>query len=221
MSNTYKFTGTGMGVTNYFLDTYVGYKMSDIIECGAPDMEQEDDKWLNTFILNSVFGVTIAEREKAHLLNFVRRVEGAFSTYHEARNSLIKHIETPNNTISHYFRALLNFEICVSQLYQSIELLCKLAGEQAFDKGSNCEYERLHDVYIDSKHMDKMIEGGKLPEGALAAVWITNEGLESARSKISFVELTNLMRVMAKIAEKAATIKPSSAAISGQSQLTA
>ena len=210
MSNSFEFTGAGMGMTNYFVDTIVAYKMSEITKCDSPDMESEDKKWLNRFLLNAVFGVTIEPKQKSHLFNFVRRVEGSFSAYHEARNSLIEHVATPNNKIFPYFRSLLNFEICISQLYQGIELLCQLTGNQAFDKGSNCEYERLHNIYIDSKHMDKMIEGGKLPDGAMCAVWITNEGLESARSKISFKELTSLMRCMANIAEQAATLKPNS-----------
>ncbi len=142
-------------------------------------------------------------------MNFVRRVEASFFAYEEARKFLIEHVETPNNTISPYFRSLLNFEVCVSQLYQSIEILCTLTGSKAFEKGGNCKYKRLHDIYIDSKHMDRMIEGGKLPTDAMCAVWITNDGLESSRSSISFDELTYLMRVMATNAEQAATLQPS------------
>lgn len=116
MSKTHTFKGSGMGMTNYFIDTFVGYKMSEITFCGAPNMEDEDKKWLNSFILNAALCVNIAPEEKAYLFNFVRRIEGAFSVYHEARKSLIEHIETPNNTISPYFRSLVNFEMCVSQL---------------------------------------------------------------------------------------------------------
>lgn len=141
-------------------------------------------------------------------MNIVRRVEASFSTYNEARKSLIEHIKTPNNTISPCFKSLLNFEVCVSQLYQSIELLCMLTDKKAFKKGSKCKYEKLHDIYIDSKHMDRMIEGGKLPPDAMCAVWIVNDGLESARSSISFDELTYLMRAMAANAEQAATLQP-------------
>lgn len=211
MGNTYTYTGTGMGkMTNSFVDTFVAYKMSEINKCEAPDMKTEEKKLLNQFLLNSVFKVTIKAKQKAYLMNIVRRVEGAFSAYHEARKSLIEHIDTPNNTISPYFRSLLNFEGCVSQLYQSIELNCKLTGNKAFDKGRNskCKYERLYDVYIDSKHMDGMIKGRKLPDDAMCAVWITNYGLASARSSISFEELTSIMKVMAIKAEQAATLRP-------------
>ena len=54
-----------------------------------------------------------------------------------------------------------------------------------------------------------MIDGGKLPTGAMCAVWITNDGLESSRSSISFNELTSLMRAMATNAEQAAILQPS------------
>lgn len=209
MANTYEFRGTGMGMTNYFYDTYVAHKMSELSRCGAQDMEPEEKKWLNQFLLNSVFRVTIEAKQKAYVMNFVRRVEASFSTYHEARKSLIEYIETDDNTISPYFSSLLNFEVCVSQLYQSIEILCQLIGKKAFEKGGNCKYERLHNIYIDSKHMEKMIDGGKLPTGAMCAVWITNDGLESSRSSISFNELTSLMRAMATNAEQAAILQPS------------
>lgn len=65
MANTYEFTGTGMGMTNYFVDTFVAHKMSELNKCGAPDMKPEEKKWLNQFLLNSVFRVTIADRTKA------------------------------------------------------------------------------------------------------------------------------------------------------------
>lgn len=195
--------------TNYLYDTYVAHKMSELSKCGAQDMEADEKKWLNQFLLNSTFKVTLEAKQKAYLMNFVRRVEASFFTYHEARKSLIEYIGTENNIISPYFRSLLNFEVCVSQLYQSIEILCALTEIKAFEKGGNSKYERLHDIYIDSKHMDKMIEGGKLPTDAMCAIWITDDGLESSRSSISFDELTFLMREMASNAEQAATLQPS------------
>ena len=89
MANTYKFKGTGMGVTNYFLDTFVAHKMSEITMCGAPDMESEEKKWLNSFVLRTALNVKIEPKSKAHLLNFIRRIEASFSSYREARKSLI------------------------------------------------------------------------------------------------------------------------------------
>jgi hypothetical protein len=64
--------------------------------------------------------------------------------------------------------------------------------------------ERLHNLYIDAKHMDEMISGGKLPDEATASIWITNQGLEStqAPSGLSFAELVEILKSMGQVAEK-------------------
>jgi hypothetical protein len=50
--------------------------------------------------------------------------------------------------------------------------------------------------------MDQMIDGGKLPTEATAAVWITDEGLESSRAKLSFEELVEILLQMKRLSER-------------------
>jgi hypothetical protein len=80
----------------------------------------------------------------------------------------------------------------------------KATGEKLFVENDNSNMERLHGLYIDAKHMDKMIARGKLPNAAPASIWITNQGLESttAPSGLSFVELVEILKSMGEIAEK-------------------
>jgi hypothetical protein len=59
--------------------------------------------------------------------------------------------------------------------------------------------------YVDSKHMDQMIEGGQIPTEATAALWITDRGLESSRAALSFEELLRMLLKMASFAEALAT----------------
>jgi hypothetical protein len=64
--------------------------------------------------------------------------------------------------------------------------------------------DRLRSLYIDAKHMDRMIDGGKLPDAATASIWITNHGLEStqAPSGLYFAELVDILKSMGAVAEK-------------------
>ena len=70
-----------------------------------------------------------------------------------------------------------------------------LTNEKLFMQNDKSDMERLHDLYIDMKHMDRMIDGGKLPNAATAGIWITNQGLEGtkARSRLSFAELVAIL----------------------------
>ena len=177
---TVKLSAIGGQLSNYTLDNFVAHKLSLLTECGAQEL-CTNFNWLNTFVLTSVFHVRLPPKTRAYIFNFLRRTEGALSAYGQARAALIEYLKTPRNVISPYFRALLHFEVCISQCYQGYELLATASGEKFFEKNDNSEGERLQVLYVDSKHMDRMIDGGKLPTEATAAIWITNHGLESSR----------------------------------------
>jgi hypothetical protein len=195
-----------MQPSNYLLDTFVAHKLSLLKECGAAELP-DGPKWLNAFILSSVFRVRLEPKTRAYVFNFLRRAEGASSAYREARAALVEYVTSPPNVVSPYFRALLNFEVCISQCYQGYQLLATASGKKFFERNDGSEAERLQMLYVDSKHMDKMIDGGKLPTEATAAVWITNQGLESTRAALSFKELVEILVNMGSLAEKLATLK--------------
>jgi hypothetical protein len=123
-------------------------------------------------------------------------------SYRLARLELIDYLQTPRNVSSPYFRALLHFEVCISQSYQALELLATASGRDVFDKKDGSKEERLHGLYIRSKHMDKMIEGGQIPTEATAALWITNQGLECSSASLSFKELLSLLKWIMETADR-------------------
>lgn len=206
-------SATGMQLSNYFLDNFVAHKLSLLTECGATELPEKTN-WLNTFILNTVSGVNLPAKSRAYLFNFLRRAEGALSAYREARVALIEYVETPRNVLSPYFRALLNFEVCISQCYQGYELLATASGEKLFEKNDGSWAARLQILYVDSKHMDRMIDGGKIPTEATAAVWITNRCLESSRAMLSFDELVEMLLNMGRLAGRLSTLEPLTANLS-------
>jgi len=198
---TVQLSPTGMQPTNYFLDNFVAHKLSLLTECGAREIPTYAN-WLNTFILNSMFRGGLSAKPRAYVFNFLRRAEVALSAYREARIALIEYLETPRNVLSPYFRALLNFEVCISQCCQGYELLATASGEKFFERNDKSEAERLHSLYVDSKHVDDMIDGGKIPTEATAALWITNHGLESSRATLSFDELAEMLLNMGRLDQR-------------------
>lgn len=187
--------------SNYMLDNYVAHKLSGLTQCEAPELK-DDIKWLSNFILNNVFRVQLPAKTRAYLFNFLRRAEGATFAYRAARIEIHEYLNTPRNVISPYFRALSYFEICIAQCYQGYELLAHASGESIYTPSDGSPEERLQIVYVDSKHMDKMIAGDKLPEQATAGVWITNTGIASARGALTFVELHDILSKMHTWAEQ-------------------
>lgn len=190
-------------LTHYTLDNFVAYKLSLLTECGAHEIPTYAN-WLNAFILNSLIGFKPAATQQPHLFNFIRRAEGALTAYREARNALLEYLATPSNVVSPYFKALLYFEVCIAQCYQGYELLATASGQKFFQKGDNSAAERMGKLYNVCKHMNQMIDGGKIPPEASVAIWIANHGLESSRAKLSFDELIELLLQMAELAKHAA-----------------
>lgn len=206
VKRAYFATMTNAQPSNYLLDNHIAHKLSALIECGAAELK-EDSSWLNNFILNSTLTFHVSPNTRAYLFSFLRRTEGATTAYRLARTALIEHIGTPRNVVSPYFRALTQFEICISQCYQGYALLATAAGQKVYSPDSKSAEANLHTVYVDSKHMDLMISGKKLPPEATTGVWITNSGLESSRGSISFPDLHGLLSSMHSLAEQLSSMK--------------
>lgn len=204
---SYFLTASNAQPTNYLLDNYVAHKLSELNACGAPDLPEEG-KWLNTFILKTIFHYNIPPKTRAYLFNFLRRTEGASTAYRTARRLLQEHLASPRNVVSPYFRSLTQFEICISQCYQGYDLLACAMGQKLYEPGHGTPEEKLQTVYVDSKHMDQMIHGDKMPEPATSGIWIINTGIESSRGVITFQEIHDLLRGMHGLAEKLCSIEP-------------
>jgi hypothetical protein len=196
---------SNMQPSNYLLDKFVAHELSRLTECGAPELSTNPN-WIGDFVLMCALVANPPPKQRAYAFNFLRRAEGAFFAYRAARSALIEYLQTPRNIVSPYFRALLNFEVCIAQCYQGFELLKTASGKQVFQKNDMSDGERLHGLYIASKHMDRMIDGGRLPTEATAAIWITNLGLESKRYKVTFDELFKILCHMGQLADQVSSL---------------
>jgi hypothetical protein len=189
-----------MQMTDYFLDRFVAHKISLLSECGAVELPLETS-WLSNFIRLSAFNVSLPAKKRAFAFNFLRRAEGTFSAYSVARKALSEYLSTPRNTVSPYFRAILNFEVCLSQCYQGFEILMTASGEKLFEKTDEGNFlKKLNDMYNYSKHMNERIDTDAIPPEATIGIWITNQGLESNLSSLTFKELGEILQTMRNIA---------------------
>jgi len=130
---THFLTAANFQPSNELLDNYVAHKLSELTECGAVELEV-DSSWLNNFILNNIFRFGVQPKARAYLFSFLRRTEGATTAYQLACTALTEYIRTPRNVVSPYFRALTQFEICISQLYQGYELLATATGQRLYSR---------------------------------------------------------------------------------------
>jgi hypothetical protein len=191
-----------MPLSDYSLDNFVAHELSSLTKCGAPELSANPN-WIGQFVLNTV---VIAKPERPYAFTFLRRAEGAFSSYRAARSALIEYVETPRDVLSPYFKALLNFEVCIGQCCQGFNLLRTASGKDWFQKNDKSDGDRLNNLYNNSKHMDERIADGALPTEATAAIWITNEGLESKQDKVTFDELCEILRSMGQLADRISTL---------------
>jgi hypothetical protein len=153
-----------MQPTNYFLDKFVAHKLSLLTECGAPELSANPN-WIGQFVINTMLIAKPQPKQRAFV--YLPPASGrCVSAYRAARSAPIEYVETPRNIFSPYFKALLNFEVCMGQCGQLIELIKSATGMSSFQKNDKSDNERLHKLYIFSKHMDKMIADNRLPTDA-------------------------------------------------------
>jgi hypothetical protein len=152
--------GGSVRLSDYTLDIFIAQKLSKLSECNASDLSDLTDQWLDNFILNNIFNLNLPDKEKAYLLNFLRRVEAVFYEYNKARNALTEYITTDHNRISPIFHALNHFETLFAQLYQAYLLIKSPIEFKLFTKHDNSVLDRVNKIYNASKHMDERIKKG-------------------------------------------------------------
>lgn len=80
------------------------------------------------------------------------------------------------------------------------EILRKVAKRKVFQNGDGSEYERLNHLYNRLKHTESAIERDQIPKDSTLPVWMTNAGLQSADSNLSWQELANLLAELSSLA---------------------
>lgn len=193
-----------MPLSNYAKDKYVAPEMSKFTAASIRDMSAtsaEQEQWLMNFVLNTLLRVNIEERVRQTLFNFLRRTESAFREYSLARDRTLAYLSNAD-AVSDYIAAIAHWEVFLSHSYQAY---CLLARKQQvlFKNGDGSVLERLNLLYNRSKHADGAIEAGQLPEDATMGIWLTNDGLRSTDSWLTFDEMAEALQEIARWSDAA------------------
>jgi len=93
-----------------------------------------------------------------------------------------------------------HWEVFLSQAYQACCLL-DMGKKNMFTQGDGSVLERLSLLYGRAKHVEKAITtAGQIPENGTLPVWLTNDGLRSTDSHLTFSEIVGILRELAQYA---------------------
>jgi len=193
-----------VSLSNYSLDTFIAPHLSELTSLCVPNLEGctgEYGPWVNNFILNTKFRVRLKDRNRQLILYFLRKVEGAFQEYHEGRDFLASYLQKRNEAVSAYFHALRHFEVAASLAYHAYDTVRTLVQEKLFTHDDGSPLQRLNRLQNISKHANKELGFGSIPDNLSIPIWLTNTGIECHDTALSFAEFAELLQELARLAE--------------------
>ncbi len=140
------------------------------------------------------------------MMNFLRRTELAFQEYDLARERTFQHLNSPRGQgIGHYMAAIGHWEVFLGQAWHAILLLSYIGGlngQGIYEAGEGTIEERMNFLYNRSKHAEKSITGDFYPEDSTLCLWLYNEGLKVTDGHLTFLEMHEVLRNLAKWADR-------------------
>lgn len=191
-------------LSNYSLDTFIAPHLSELTSVDVPLLHGctgQYGHWVGNFILNTMLRVRIEDRKRQLILYFLRKVEGAFQEYHEGRDFLAVYLQKRNEAISDYFHALRHFEVAASLAYHAYDTLRTVVQKNLFTQADGSPLQRLNRLQNISKHANKELWRGDIPDNLSVQIWVTNSGIECHDTALSFTEFAELLQELAKLAE--------------------
>jgi hypothetical protein len=187
--------------SNYSTDRFMAPEMSKFTSANIDDMSQidpEQNHWQANYILNTVMRSSVPTPLRQQLFNFLRRCHSAFSEYAQARESTLTFL-SERHRILKYMDAISHWEAYLAYSWQGHRLLVPPKAK-LFEVGDGSVLERLHALHSRAKHADEHLTSGDLIEDSPLCVWLTNEGLRSTETSISFVEMSSILEDLAQLA---------------------
>ena len=188
-----------MRLSNYALDTFVAQDMSKLKKLSVDSLVgefQSADCWLEHFVHHQIFQAHISGDKTALAFVIVRRAHVALQEW-ELTSTAAQ--GDPRN-IGIYFSVLHHLEACLSAVWQGLEFARKSLAEDLFKRGDGGQYERMNWLYNTSRHFDPMA----LHAGDLHRVWLSDDSMHTREHALSFDELREAVRMLARVAEKVA-----------------
>jgi hypothetical protein len=187
--------------TYYTIDKFIAPNASLLTQAEIPDMSTYDEQsshWVANFFLNSLLRAAWKPPYNAYVYNYFRRAEAAFREHHAARTETFAFIESGQQSIKRYTTALFHWETFLGQSWHAYKILQKCFKVEIYKQGENSVEERLNVLYNQMKHVESRIENKQILEGATVPVWLTNHGLVSIDSALTFSETGEALKDLAK-----------------------
>jgi hypothetical protein len=195
-----------MPFSYYALDEFFSQEISQLNACNAALIRHkfpESEHWVGNFFLNSIFTNPIDQKARAFGFGFLRRAETAFMEYEIARNFLDDFVKHKTGKPSSYLKALTHFEIAITMIYQSYQLVLKISDKNLFQKNDRSVLDRLNKIYNLIRHFDP----SELPPKHFHPMWITNDGVQVESCSLTFEEIENTMIEIGNFADKVSSIR--------------
>jgi hypothetical protein len=189
-------------LTNNAKDMFITPGMSSFTDASIEDLSgasSQRDGWVASYLLNSIFRGRLDGPANPMLFNFLRRTHAAFREYELARAGTLAYLANPD-AVMEYLAAIAHWEVFLSQAYQAYCLL-NMGERSLFTRQDGSLLQRLSLLYGRAKHAEKAITtAGQLPENGTLAVWLTNDGLRSTDSYLTFGETAEILQQLARFA---------------------
>jgi len=209
-------------------DKLIAPKLSTLTTPRIPDISGERKQFLATFVLNFDLSLTISNKHRQLLFSIIRKAEDALEEYCRGAESLQQYVASRRLDLRPYFCALRSFEHCLSHLYQAVCCMNGLSetwqGRKQFDRNDGSILERVYLLHSEVKHMnERFVTGGAAAESSFVTLsrnraeansidapnvpmWLTDDGMECGKAKITYTELAQELCELCSEAEKLATL---------------
>ena len=188
-----------MAISNYALDTFVSQDLSKLTQVSIRSLADEfpsAENWFAQFVVRRIVERRVPDDEASLVFAIVRRTHAALDEWELARAAATGNLRIP----AVYFRALRHVETCIGSVWQGLEFGRKALGQELFQKGDGTVYQRLNWIYNVSRHFDPEA----LAQGDLHRVWLTNDAVHTREQALTFEELRETIKMLARISERAA-----------------
>jgi hypothetical protein len=187
-----------MPLSNSSKDRFVAPEMSKFTEATIRDMSNVDSQqeyWLLNYILSTMLRAEHEAPLRQQVYLFLRRTHAAFGEYSSARTATLGYLADHDQNLQ-YLEAIGHWEAFLSYSWQAYSSLDR-GKHQLFKKGDGSVLERLLSLHNRAKHADEAIERGDFVEDSPLCVWLTNDGLRSIQTSLTFVEMAEILEDLA------------------------
>lgn len=194
--------------SDHTLDTFAAPEMSKFVSASIPDVSEYVTKrewWVRHFFMNTTLRGAPTAPYRQYMINFLRRTELAFQEYDLARERTLQYLDSPSGQgIGHYMAAIGHWEVFLGQAWHAILFISYMGGNSGKDiykSGEGSIEERLNFLYNRSKHAESSINSDYYPEDSTLCIWLYNEGLKVVDGHLTFSEMHEVLRDLAKWAD--------------------